>query len=98
MPTTEVKKVNRRKVATKRRLNVKTADADDNESNGSAEDEQLVPVGPGSVSAQNRLKPVPELHENRFKLVPQSDDKFAFSSLMRQMAKKYQDHADEEEK
>lgn len=92
MPT-EVKK-NRRKVATKRRLNVKNDD--DVESNGSAEDEQLVPVGP--VSAQNRFKPVPELHENRFKLVPQSDDKFAFSSLMRQMAKKYQDNADEEEK
>ena len=71
---------------------------DDIESNGSAEDEQLVPVGPASASAQNRFKPVPELHQNRFKLAPQSDDKFAFSSLMRQMAKKYQDQTDEEEK
>jgi hypothetical protein len=55
-------------------------------STASAEDEQLVPVGP--ASAPIRFQPVD----------PPSCDKFAFSTLMRQMAKKYQDNNDEDEK
>ena len=93
-------KKNRRKAspnfpAKKRRLNVVKNENDDNESTASAEEEQLVPLGP--ASGHNRFKPVPEI-ENRFKLVPDNNDNFAFSNLMRQMAKKYEANVEQEEK
>ena len=64
---------------------VQRQNTSDNESTISAEDEQLVPVGPSS--AQNQFKPVSD-----------QPDKFAFSTLMRQMAQKYQEKSDNEEK
>ena len=76
-------------------MNVVKNENDDNESTASAEDEQLVPLGP--ASGHNRFKPVPEI-ENRFKLVPDNNDNFAFSNLMRQMAKKYEANVEQEEK
>ena len=59
----------------------------DSESTISAEDEQLVPVGPSS--AQYQSKPVCE-SQNQFNPVLESPEKFTFSTLMRQMAQKYQ--------
>ena len=59
----------------------------DSESTISAEDEQLVPVGPSS--AQYQSKPVFE-SQNQFNPVFESPEKFTFSTLMRQMAQKYQ--------
>jgi len=50
----------------------------DSESTISAEDEQLVPVGPSST-----------IHWKQISI--QSSEKFTFSSLMRQMAQKYQE-------
>lgn len=50
----------------------------DSQSTISAEDEQLVPVGPSST-----------IHWKQISI--QSSEKFTFSSLMRQMAQKYQE-------
>jgi len=54
----------------------------DNESTVSHEDEQLVPQGPNSVQ--------------HFPPKSGTSDQFAFSDLMREMAKKYQRKEDEE--
>ena len=59
----------------------------DNESTVSAEDEQLVPVGPMS-SSRNLSKPN----------FDESPEKFTFSTLMRQMARKYQEKNENDDK
>ena len=59
----------------------------DNESTVSAEDEQLVPVGPMS-SSRNLSKPS----------FDESPEKFTFSTLMRQMARKYQQKDENDDK
>ncbi len=59
----------------------------DNESIVSAEDEQLVPVGPMS-SSRNLPK----------QIFDESPEKFTFSTLMRQMAQKYQEKNESDEK
>jgi hypothetical protein len=65
----------------------------DSESTVSAEDEQLVPVGP--TSGQHQSKTV---FENQCNPVFESPEKFAFSTLMRQMAQKYQGKNEAEER